>query len=138
MKKDNDMDLYRHIVHCHIALQLFLNYYFIYWCLVPMSNEEADRDDQRPAHERPQNFLSDCSSQPEYNQKEATKTTRSDDDVHWYIDHLPLPPMNYRFSQRQRQLQYYFFKIKLDLWPLPRQVDVYNATIVLAGKSFDT
>ena len=60
---------------------------------------------------------------------------RGDLEVDWYIDHLPTPPTNYRFSQRQRFEQYYFFKLKLDLWTLPRQVDIYKASIVIACKS---
>ena len=61
---------------------------------------------------------------------------RSDDIVNWCINHVPRPPVCYRFSKRQQYEQYHFFKAKLDCASLSRQLDIYQATIVLACNLF--
>ena len=59
-----------------------------------------------------------------------TELIRSDEEIQWYVDNLPSPPHGYRFSQRQRDEQYLFFKFKRDLITPSSHLDLYNATIV--------
>lgn len=130
----NNMDLYRHVAHCHVALQLFLNNYRAYWCLIPMTYREADVDDLLYQYENERKI------QPFDIRTTLTNDTRTDDLVYWCINHLPQPPDHYRFSQRQRQQQFQFFKTKLDCSPLSRHLDIYDASIVIAlpdNSSFD-
>lgn len=136
---NNDMNLYRHLVSCPTALQLFLNYYSHYWCLIPMSNVDADRDDRNYGIQHSESMVSLENSPEETIQSgdESINEIRDHDTIVWCQDHLPSPPISYRFSKRQRAEQYSFFQTKLDGCPLSRQFDIYNASIVIARmKSF--
>ncbi|CAF1311156.1 unnamed protein product [Rotaria sordida] len=79
--KNDAMNLYRHVAHCPVALQLFLTFHFIYWCLVPMSKEQADIDDT--INQQRSSFLLRHFTEEKFNQSHETNDTRSDEMVYW-------------------------------------------------------
>ena len=111
------MRLYRHSTLCSTAIQMFLQLNRNYWCCIPMKKLDAIEDDQL--------YRAMCTTI-----HEETTIMRSEEDTQWYIDHLPKPPDGYRFSQRQCNEQYLFFKYKCDLIPLSSHFHLYNATIL--------
>ena len=58
------------------------------------------------------------------------ESIRTDEEIRWHIDRLIVPPTGYRFSQRQRDEQYLFFKHKRDLLPISSQCQLYRSTIL--------
>lgn len=132
MAKDR-MRLYRHSTMCGKAVQMFLNCNSHYWCCVPMKNADADQDDfihvEIPSivHRSHNNSHK---TEPLNDQRLLNSSLRTDDEVQSFIDHLPIPPAGYRYSQRQQAEQYLFFKYKRDLLPPSPHLDLYNATIV--------
>ena len=109
------MRLYRHSTMCSTAMQMFLNCNRHYWCCVPMKNIDADKDDHIHVE------IPTTINHP---------SIRTDEEVQCFINNLPLPPIGYRYSQRQHYEQYLFFKYQRDLIPPSPHLDLYNATIV--------
>ena len=134
------MRLYRHSTLCRTAMQMFLNCNPQYWCFVPVNNMDADNDDivYTQMGSPTINIISHHYSYDEnyLDEKSAVSVTaatdvRSDEETQWLVDNLPVPPLGYRFTQRQRYQQYTFFKNKQDLFAPPSShLDLYNATIV--------
>jgi hypothetical protein len=113
------MHLYRHSTECPAAIQIFLDENPRYWRCVPMSNGEANQFEQ--------NFTVASID---------TRSTdsRTDEDIKLFIKNLPVPPPNYRFSQRQYHLQYAFFQSKRDQIDPNIHLDLYNAKIIAVRK----
>lgn len=61
-------------------------------------------------------------------------TLRTDEEIQWHIDHLPMPPHGSCFSRRQRADQYLFFKDGHDKRPPSSHLDLYNATVLFVCK----
>ena len=108
------MDLYRHIVHCHVAIKMFLKYYSAYWCLIPMTDEKADFDDylyeQKMIYYQSNVHLENLSNDDLNSFEIMDNEFRSGAIVNWCINHVPRPPVHYRFSKRQQYEQYQFLK----------------------------
>ena len=121
------MRLYRHSTLCSTAIQMFLRCNPQYWCCVPMKESDAKQEDRLYAQKHQSLFDPPA---------EEMIFDRSDREIQTYIDHLPSPPRGCRFSQRQRDEQYLFFKNKRDLIPPSVHLDLYNATIIFVRKSF--
>ncbi|CAF1354555.1 unnamed protein product [Rotaria magnacalcarata] len=129
----NSMDLYRHIGHCDVALQTFLNLCPTYWCLIPMTNEEADMDDHRcKTVDTSQSHLQTSIHQNLNPYVKQENEIRDDNTTYLCMQYLPRPPQDFRFSKRQHQEQYHFFKNKLDCLPFAQCLDIYSARIVIA------
>ena len=137
----NAMDLYRHIAHCHVALQTFLNLYPIYWCFVPMNNNEAANENLNYNNADKPGVLFENSTNENLNLSNMTTDyamRRDQNTLYWCMLNIPRPPRHYRFSKRQRHEQYEFFKLNLDCSSLVQHADVYQARIVIAcNYSFD-
>lgn len=58
------------------------------------------------------------------------ESIRTDEQIQWHINNLTLPPPSYRYSQRQRDEQYLFFKYKRDLLPISNQFHLYQSKIL--------
>jgi hypothetical protein len=54
--------------------------------------------------------------------------------IRLFIQNLPAPPANYRFSARQYHLQYAFFKSHRHLEMPNTHLDLYNAKIIAVCK----
>ena len=115
------MHLYRHSTECPSAIQIFLDENPHYWRFVPMSYEEANDAQQTITAS-----TSDIKS----------KSVRDDEKIKLFIQNLPTPPTNYRFSQRQYHLQYAFFQAERDLKGPNSHLDLYNAKIIAVRKCF--
>lgn len=119
----DDMLLYRHSTQCPAAIQIFLDENSQYWRFVPMLNNQADQVEQN---------IAISSRDIKINQ-----IIRSDEDIKRMIENLPLPPPNYRFSQRQYHLQYSFFQTGKDYNTFPNvHLDLYNAKIIAVRKCY--
>ncbi len=114
------MHLYRHSVECQSAIQMFLDENPRYWRFVPMSNEDADQPEQ--------NILTSTMDM-------KSTDVQNDDEIKLFIQNLPAPPPNYRFSIRQYLLQYAYFKSRRNIETMPNQhLDLYNAKIIAVCK----
>lgn len=122
--------LVEHSTHCPVALNMFLKCQPKYWCFVPMADSDADLDDAKYSDH--QNRIVGDVTLPDVTSI-GSVYQRSPTLIRWCMDHLPTPPANYRFSERQRMEQYDFFLSRCDLYPT-RFLDMYNATIVVACK----
>lgn len=118
LSKD-DMHLYRHSTECPTAIQLFLDENPRYWRFVPMSNEEADRTSE--------NILI---STMDFKSTDV----QNEDEIKLFIQNLPAPPLNYRFSTRQYHLQFAYFKSQRNLEMPNQHLDLYNAKIIAVCK----
>ena len=117
----DDMNLYRHSTACPSAIQMFLDENPRYWGFVPMLNEEANDVRQTVT-----GSTADI----------KTKDARDDETIKRFINNLPIPPPNYRFSQRQYHQQYVFFQSQRDqIGPNPHH-DLYNAKTIAVRKYF--
>ena len=142
------MFLYQHSPRCSLALQLFLNKNPEYWCLVPMTRDEARLDDQATAS-------SGCSKasafvytnapevpesptfapKPKFFQEVLNNLTRSSEESVWLSKSVAKPPAGYRFSRQQIEDQIHFFKFKKEARVIPSNlVDLYKYTIVAVCK----
>jgi len=116
------MWLYQHTARCPVAVQLFLDANPDYWCLVPMTNDEAEARVNTivpPSYRRAHSQL--------------TQTTRLKADAKYLADNLPDPPESFTFTERQKFGQMCFFyemKDQLSSPSLNTNVDLYNASIV--------
>lgn len=120
-KKADQQLLYQHLTQCSVAIQLLLNRTPHYWCFIPMTDEEADKDDQ-------------VNSSKEF-QYEGSPRERTDDETEWYFNHLPQPPLGTRFSQYQQKQQKFFFKHGYDLLCLPpRHLDLFDMAPIFICK----
>ncbi|CAF3932155.1 unnamed protein product [Adineta steineri] len=116
------MRLYQHPIHCSSAMQSFLNENNDYWIFVPMSNEEADRDNDY--------FQTHLKIEPSSTTTTTTASNSYDDKIQKYFNCLPKPPSDYKFSKRQIQKQYEFFiKEKYPTQP-SLYYTIYNATLI--------
>ena len=128
------MRLYRHSTLCETAMQMFLECNPQYWCCVPMKDTDANNADRVYAQIATTRncmnnvYLADDSTEDQ--SSTIAPLMRTDEETKWYVDNLPLPPNGYRFSSRQRNEQYLFFKNKQDLNKPSPHLDLYNATIV--------
>ena len=113
------MRLYRHSTMCGTAVQMFLECNPQYWCCVPMKDVDAKNDNL---------VYTDDSIAPRLST--IAERVRCDEEAQLCVDNLPVPPLGYRFSRRQRDEQYLFFKNKQDLTKPSSDLDLYNATIV--------
>lgn len=55
--------------------------------------------------------------------------------IRWCMNHLPSPPLHYRFSKRQRMEQYDFFLNRYETYST-QLLDLYHTAIVLVCQSF--
>lgn len=93
-----------------------------------MTKANADVDDQK--YENQQDLIK-TESTLSNTISIVSDYERSSDSIRWCIDNLPTPPVNYRFSKRQREKQYDFFRYRSELYPT-RLLDMYYGTIVVA------
>lgn len=120
LSKD-DMQLYRHLKECRLAIQMFLDINPRYWRFVPMTNEEA----KQPKQTIPISSL-DIKAADD----------RDDKSIKEFINSLPTPPASYEFSMRQYHQQYAFFKSRRDM-ELPNcHLDLYDAKVIAVCKHF--
>ena len=140
----NEVFLYQHSARCSTGLQLFLDSNPEYWCLVPMTWDEAreaDTNDGRtsegsihrwPTVRPPQSSSPAASTKrPRLFENVLTNTTRSEDECSWLCKGVPKPPSGYRFSRRQVEEQMQLFKFKTFAYGSPpKLVDFYLYTIV--------
>jgi hypothetical protein len=112
----NRMRLHQHSTRCPIALRSFLDCNPQYWCFVPKLLQNVDMNDNR---NRPIVVEHDDDLyQPRINRR---------------LCQVPLPPVAYYFTTRQRQQQRLFFHrlYSLPFGGLPFQsLDVYQVSII--------
>ena len=114
---------------------MFLKCQPTYWCFVPMTIEQVMIDDANITSVD-KNILANYQVRDSTDVEEARRRHQRDSTlVRWCIDNLPQPPASYQFSFRQRIEQYEFFQCQTDLFHT-RFLDLYNAAIVIACKSF--
>jgi hypothetical protein len=109
------MRLYQYPMRCSNAIQLFLDTHPQYWPFVPLTNDEADRDNHRHLQHR--------SMHVDSSRQHVTSIQRC-------VDALPKPPAGYRFSMQQIRQQYEFFERKLYNENVYYNSYVYSATII--------
>lgn len=131
-------------------MQHFLNNNPEYWCLVPMSSEEARQDDKLnpttassdAAHigavgfnRMPLESPTFAPAKTQLFQEVLRNTTRSREECVWLAKGLPKTPTGFRFSRRQIDEQLDFFKFKKDTSVLSRHlIDCYKYTIIAVCK----
>jgi hypothetical protein len=124
------MLLYKHSSRCPAAIQLFLDCNPQYWPFIPISQDEALRDNQ--SYQLPSSIPDDPSSL-----LTVSDRIRSDHETGYCMNDLPPVPSNkYTFSLRQRAEQFEYFKNKLDLEMPNFNLDLYNAAIVAVCKLY--
>lgn len=144
------MHLYQHSPRCSIVMQHFLDNNPEYWCLVPMSSEQARQDDKlNPTitssdvthittarlNRMPLESPTFAVSKPQLFEEVLRNTTRSREECIWLAKGLPKPPTGFRFSRRQIDEQLDFFKFKKDSHVKYRHlIDCYKYTIVAVCK----
>lgn len=102
------MALYQHSAHCSSAMQWFLDENPDYWPFVPVENgNDANNEDPN------------------------SDTTMSFN----YADHVPEPPLQYRFTSQQKKAINQFFRDKKYLKSPNPHLDLYHATIIALCKS---
>jgi hypothetical protein len=113
------MRLFQHLTQCSTAIQMFLNCMNNYQCLLPLTSTDANIDDiQWTKTERL--LARDVTSM----------NTRSDDQTYSILKNLPIPPGGYRFSLRQQQEQWLFFKEYHDQLPVSLCLDIFDMNII--------
>ncbi|CAF4678199.1 unnamed protein product, partial [Rotaria magnacalcarata] len=123
---------YEHSTKCHVALEIFLKCHPDFWCLIPMTEEQALIDDDKLT-------ATDMELLNQYRNLTATIETETETHsyqrsmtlVRWCVDHVPTPPLNYQFSFRQIIEQYTFFRNRRDRYISPH-LDIYNVAIIMA------
>ncbi|CAF3202567.1 unnamed protein product [Rotaria socialis] len=113
-KKEN-MLLYKHLMQCSAAIQMFLDKNAYYWPFVPMSNEEAAQDNIN------------------HHRMRTTTTTFNpgqNRDIQCYLDNISKPPQGYRFSKHQIEQQMAFFRKNIIKELFDEEVHIYNAAII--------
>lgn len=121
--KDGQL-LYRHSARCPTALQWFLDCNPIFWPFVPMSREEADKDNAH--YQVPTSVPTDPSSP-----LITAPRTRSDLQAGSVMSRLPpLPDHRYTFSTRQCVEQFQLLKDERNRFEPNPHLDLYNATLV--------
>ncbi|CAF1447688.1 unnamed protein product [Adineta steineri] len=137
---NNEMFLYQHSPRCSLCLQLFLDKNPDYWCLVPMSLDEARESDRTTMISTDASYIY-TTVQPPQSPTFAKKprlfdevlrnNTRSEEESTWLSKCVPKPPSGYRFSRQQIIEQINFFKFRKDFHILSSNlVDFYTYTIV--------
>ena len=133
------MLLYKHAARCPSSMQMFLNFSPIYSCFIPVTTDEAkrqNRDDLLP----PSLILLDTTNPTAIGSKAKvaipeTANTRSDEAVRSCMRHIPEVPVGYTFSIRQRIQQFQYFKNQLDTKTKPDEaVNLFNAAIIAVCK----
>ncbi|CAF3547400.1 unnamed protein product [Rotaria socialis] len=109
-KKEN-FRLYQHAARCPKVLQSFVNMNPHYSCFIPMTYDQAIFDDTMNVHQQ----------------------SSMDHNIEIFIQHVPIPPSGYTFSNIQRQQQRLVFQRKMQfannekLWT---SLDIYQASII--------
>ena len=85
------MHLAQHVARCPVAIQKFLDRNPHYWPFVPMLINEA----------RQQNDLY---------VKSVSISNNDDDKLRQWLNHVPIAPPGYQFSEDQRHQQLHFFQ----------------------------
>jgi hypothetical protein len=148
------MFLYQHSPRCSLVLQHFLDNNPEYWCLVPMSCDQARMDDIAAAAAAASSSKGNAVrktaanvavrqlpesptfvAKPMFFEKVMGVNTRSNEESVWLSKSVPKPPNGYRFSGRQIEEQINFFKYMKDTRILPSNlVNFYKYTIVAVCK----
>jgi len=115
------MQLYQHSARCPVAMQIFLNANPRYWRFVPMTEEEAEKPDQK--------YIRHPTAG-----KATAMRIREKQQAFDCIEKLPVPPEGFCFSNRQLLKQFEYFRDCGDSNMPNRNVDLYNATIVAVSK----
>lgn len=118
MNKKDSMRLYQHPMRCSSVIQAFLNQNVAYWIFVPMSCEDADRENLQ------------------YQSSTTTTTTTvmpippNDPNTQKFLSDRPKPPVGYKFSILQIQKQSEFFIQQRYLFQTHTNYAVYHATLI--------
>ncbi|CAF2129272.1 unnamed protein product [Rotaria magnacalcarata] len=124
--------IYQHSTTCPIAIGVYLKCQPDYWCLVPMTKEQAMIDDANiTSTEKNLLYEYQASTTRETETTTLSEYIRPMTLIRWCVDHLPQPPTNYQFSFRQKIEQYTFFRNRIDRITTPF-LDLYNGAIVIA------
>ena len=118
-KKEN-MLLYKHLMQCSTAIQMFLDKNKSYWPLVPMSYEEANQDNINY-----QRMGATTATTTAFNLVQPTESQI-------YLDNIPKPPPGYKFSKRQIEQQVEFFRKNIIQEAFDEEVTIYNGAIIAA------
>lgn len=131
------MDLYRHMAHCHVALRLFLDLYPKYRCLIPMRANEVENDNFNYKNVLPSKMLQENNTDENFTlpNMSTDHQIRDKNTIYWCMQNLPRSPRQYRYSKRQHQEQYAFFKSNLDSFLLFKVADIYHPRIIIACNS---
>jgi len=155
---NNNMLLYQHSPRCSLVLQRFLDSNPDYWCLVPMSWQDAKADDD--AHPLPPRSSSSSNSganaalyaavrqvQPPESPTLVAKPLffqavlsgennfRTYEECMWLTKGVPKPPSLYTFSRRQIDEQMDFFKFKKEAHITSLNlIDCHKYTIIAVCK----
>jgi hypothetical protein len=124
-RRNDRMWLYQHTARCPVAVQLFLDANPDFWCLVPMTKEEAAA-------------RVNTTIPPSYRRAPIRSTeSRSEADAKYLSESVPHPPPSFAFTDRQKHGQVRFFRELKDQVASPTldtNVNLYNAAIVAVCK----
>ena len=137
------MLLYKHAARCPSSMQRFLNFNPIYSRFIPVTINEAKRQN-RDYILPPSLILLDTTNPTAVGSKAKdaipeTANTRSDEAVRSCMRHIPEVPQGYTFSTRQRMQQFQYFKSQLDIKTKQDEaVNLFNMAIVAVCKHQDS
>jgi len=135
------MRLYQHSARCPIALRSFLDCNPNYWCFIPILWVDAVTENiihlRRIPRQREQTSAAATSNTDPELFNIIVMGAMSNDRVARYLEHLPLPPVEYSFSYRQRQQQRAFFQqfLSSSTQQSPYSpIDLYQVAIIAVCK----
>lgn len=130
------MRLYQHSARCPVALRSFLDCNPDYWCFIPLLHHEAEAENFANAEERRKKASDSKVVDLELSSIIAVAAI-GNHRVTRCLDHVPLPPAAYAFSDEQRKQQRSYFEAFLnsDIDQAPySSLDMFKVAVIAVCK----